>query len=862
MKIWNNGGVWFCLAAWMLLNGCVENIDVEDFSTHRVPLTAKCTIYVNGYGAVDMETDYVPNVTACENGGAGTEGLKAQAIAARTFGYYKLNNGMGTSSNPVNNSQGDQVYKCSYTTAADKHYAATNDTSGVVLTYKNVPICSFYVSGVTPSYLNSECKWTGTSSDTGYVSQQKYVTYNYGKTGSSVTQSSLGWVNAANNANRGCMSQNGAKCLSNAGKDYKYILQFFYGSDIGFTQAEGSCVANKVSSCETVIDRSGVVIEETDNCFTRSTSSSWYELSKGSGSHLYYTYVWAKDADVVGTWKLNVTRPGKYVVEAYIQPDVGAMSEKAPYTIRANGVETKLSVNLSGKSGWVSLGAFDFVKGSDQFVRLTDASGEPYTDTNGKRILFDAIRLTDAVTCTDACTAGAKECSGNGYRTCTKGSEGCTVWSAVTACGADQKCSAGACVDVQTCTDACTEGAKECSGNGYRTCAKGSDGCTSWSAVTPCGNGMMCSNGSCQEQCSNECTKGESECVGESAYRACDMADGCLKWTDARACAEGYVCDDGKCIERVECEDECVVGSTSCIGNNVRFCEQNVLGCGVWRGSRACEGSRSCVDGECVDDPSKETTDNPWTGRTDDMPESCLTEIDGRPSVIIDDLDACFVRASSSRWSEAFNLGYDGHLYYAYITQDMPSAVATWHLNVTKAGKYTIYAYIDSLTGTISRRSPYIIRANGHKMSYTINQAGPTGWYRIDDVDLVEGKDQYVQLMDSTSEVLGTNQGRRVIYDAIQIVPFGTTVHGVVDPSEIPSDDAAVDVYDPDKDNDNEMDDGEVGGSASSEVAEASCAFAGLRHTHACPWLILLAGGTGMLALRRKRRQKTTASQS
>ena len=850
MKNWNRGYILFSLSALALLGGCTEAIDTGDFSMHRVPLTAKCTIYVNGYGAVDMETDYVPNVTACENGGAGTEGLRAQAIAARTFGYYKLNNGSGTSSNPVNNSQGDQVYKCSYTTAAEKHYAAANDTSGIVLTYKNVPICSFYVSGVKPAYLNSECKWTGSTSDTGYVVQQKYVTYNYGKTGSDVTQSSLGWVSPTNNANRGCMSQNGAKCLSDAGKSYEYILKFFYGSDIGLTQAEGSCVADKVSNCETAIDRSGVVIEETDNCFTRSTSSSWYELSKGSEGHLYYTYVWAKDADVIGTWRLNVTRPGKYVVEAYIEPGIGAMSEKAPYTIRANGVESKLSVNLSGKSGWVTLGAFDFVKGSDQFVRLTDASGEPYTDTNGKRIVFDAIRLSDAVTCTDACTQGAKTCSGTGYRTCQKGSDGCLAWSSVTACGTGEKCVEGACVDAVTCVDACTQGAKTCSGSGYRTCQKGSDGCLAWSDVTPCDEGKMCSDGTCVASCSNACSKGDRVCVDDSTYRACEMSGGCLTWSDALNCGEGQVCDDGTCIDDVACTDACVPGTTSCVGNAVRTCEKNVLGCGVWRPSQPCEGIQSCVEGECVDDPSKDTNYEPWTGQTGAAPEACLTEIDGRPSVIIDELDGCFVRSASSRWSEAFGLGYDGHLYYAYITKGMPSAVGTWHLNVTKGGKYTVYAYVDSLTGTISRQSPYIIRAGGRNLSYTIPQSGPTGWYRIDDIDLVEGKDQYVQLMDATSDDLGTNSGRRVVYDALQIVPYGTAVSGVVDPSSIDPDGSDPEGNDPGQEDSNH---GEGTHSSSSIGAASDCATTPTERGGGFPVMLLVAAGLAGLALRKRR---------
>ena len=798
-----------CLVAAMCatgMSGCVDSDCADgmceadsgyDFSVHRAPLAARCSIYVSGYGAVDMETDYVPNVTACENGGAGTAGLQAQAVAARTFAYYKLSIGAGTEAKPINNSQGDQVYKCSYTTAAQKHYDAANSTSGIVLTYAGAAICSFYVSGCVASYLDADCVYRRSDCTT---TQQKYVTYNKGKSGSNVTQSTLGWVSSTNKANRGCMSQNGAKCLSDAGHNYEYILKFFYGDDIGITQAAGSCIAAK--TCDTKIPAAGGTLEESDNCFTRSSSTAWYELAQGSGSHLYYTYVWDKAADVVGTWKLNMVSAGTYKVEAYIQPNIGAMSEQAPYVVRAKGQETTKKINLSGKSGWVTIGTFEFAAGGDQYVKLSDASGEPYTDENGKRIVFDAIRLTP----------------------------------------------------VQTCSDACTNGAKECSGNGVRTCSKGSNGCTSWSSVTACGDGKTCSNGECVAACTNECNKGEVVCNETgTGYKSCNTSGACLVWSDEVACGEGFVCDGGQCLDKnAVCENECTEGMTECVGNGVRSCTKNAVGCDVWSATKACSSSEICSDGACVDNPNGTEEYEPWSGKVEDMPEACVTEIDGRPSVIIDDLDPCFTRAASNRWSEIFSLGHDNHLYYAYIVNGMPSAVGTWHLNVKKTGKYTVYAYIDSAIGAVSSYAPYIINASGVTKTYGINQSGPSGWYRIDDVELTEGQHQYVQLLDTTSEELGQNASKRVVFDAIQIVPYGTLVENVVDPSKLDEGNAG-DTQDPDDDS-GDADDNAM--QMGSSQAEASCSASTRRGGAGFPLLALLGAGFAGLGLRRRSLQK------
>lgn len=200
--------------------------------THRAAVTAYCTATVNGVGQVDVETDYLPHVVQCENGAASLEALKAQAVAARSYLYYKLD-----SAGSINDGTSDQVYSCG-ASPGPQHYQAVNETAGVVLTYSGVTICAFYVAGAIPSA--ASC--VATASDADPTNTEHYVTYNQGLSGNNIEQTTLGWVNPGNLYNRGCKSQNGADCLSDGGWGYQDILRFYYGADIGIETAEGSCV--------------------------------------------------------------------------------------------------------------------------------------------------------------------------------------------------------------------------------------------------------------------------------------------------------------------------------------------------------------------------------------------------------------------------------------------------------------------------------------------------------------------------------------------------------------------------------------------------------------------------------------------
>lgn len=204
----------------------------------RVPAPlagAHCDIDVEGTGVIGMEDDYLPHVIQCENGGANLEALKAQAIAARSVAYYAIETSGG-----ICDSQGCQVYSC----GADPepiHYQAVNETSGQYLSYNSTLTYGFYVAG------DSSVASPGCVGVDGNAATEHWITYNAGRSGTDVEQTELGFIHDPGDngygQNRGCMGQWAARCLENDnGEGVTAILQFFYGDDIGITQAAGDCV--------------------------------------------------------------------------------------------------------------------------------------------------------------------------------------------------------------------------------------------------------------------------------------------------------------------------------------------------------------------------------------------------------------------------------------------------------------------------------------------------------------------------------------------------------------------------------------------------------------------------------------------
>ena len=100
--------------------------------------------------------------------------------------------------------------------------------------------------------------------------------------------------------------------------------------------------------------------------------------------------------------------------------------------------------------------------------------------------------------CTNKCTLSEKICSGNGYQICRDyNGDGCTEWGGIINCGSSESCSNGNCI--ASCTNACVASSRTCSGNGYQICRDyNGDGCTEWSLAVGCSTGKTCSNGYCK----------------------------------------------------------------------------------------------------------------------------------------------------------------------------------------------------------------------------------------------------------------------------------------------------------------------------------------------------------------------------
>jgi hypothetical protein len=350
-------------------------------------LDARCTADVAGVGDVDVESDYLPHVIACENGAASLEALKAQAVAARSYLYYKAANYPGQ---PITDGQGDQVYTCNNQPSAI-HYEAVAATAGEVLTYQGTQIAAFYVAGAVPTSTSCEAF----AGDDDYSETEHYVTYNWGRRGSGADQTSLGWVDQGNHANRGCKSQNGAHCLSEAGWDYEDILRYFYGMDVDLEVAAGECVARAPSAhgCGDPIGDEVTVIDDSDACFIIGceATETLFEIEGGEGGGALITAGTDRDADCVGRWQLSFDDTGDRRVKVHVSLVPGA-GVSLTYLVRHAGMQSTVTVTPT-EEGWVDLGVFFFEEGRHQYIELADTVGQDGDSDEGPFVTFDAVAV-------------------------------------------------------------------------------------------------------------------------------------------------------------------------------------------------------------------------------------------------------------------------------------------------------------------------------------------------------------------------------------------------------------------------------------------------------------------------------------
>ena len=177
------------------------------------------------------------------------------------------------------------------------------------------------------------------------------------------------------------------------------------------------------------------------------------------------TLVWPEPAD-------NGAPIDKYKITYWIYPD-GSHSELegertgTTITDLTNGTEYVFSIQAHNEVGWSEVSEEDW-------IRATPTSPWPPV-------------------CTDECEPEARECSGNGYRTCGNfDSDSCLEWSEVTACPSGQTCLEGYCRP-PICEPDCS--GKEC----------GDDGCSGSCGTCPAG--YSCSADQvCTEDPIDECS--------------------------------------------------------------------------------------------------------------------------------------------------------------------------------------------------------------------------------------------------------------------------------------------------------------------------------------------------------------------
>ncbi|MFT3706396.1 MAG: lamin tail domain-containing protein [Archangium sp.] len=171
-------------------------------------------------------------------------------------------------------------------------------------------------------------------------------------------------------------------------------------------------------------------------------------------------------------------------------------------------------------------------------------------DADGKTDCSDPDCFSFATCCVDRCDEGTSLCSNAGVQSCTRGSNGCRVLSAPQQCTGGTVCSGGSCV--LTCSDRCTAGAKQCIAAGATAeCAQLATGCYDWVVGETCGTDSVCSGGACTPvaSCMSQCSAGAARCTTNGAAQTCvALGNGCSDWTFPQTCNSGFTCSQGQCV--------------------------------------------------------------------------------------------------------------------------------------------------------------------------------------------------------------------------------------------------------------------------------------------------------------------------
>jgi hypothetical protein len=135
----------------------------------------------------------------------------------------------------------------------------------------------------------------------------------------------------------------------------------------------------------------GVIVDDTDPGFVYGGApAGWREVSEGYGGHLTWTWNndWQRTDYNWARW-FPFLSPGRYEVFVYI-PERYSTTSSARYLVaHADGYTSRLVDQSTNGDRWVSLGTYNFNGSNEEYVSLTDATGEA---RRTRLIAFDAVK--------------------------------------------------------------------------------------------------------------------------------------------------------------------------------------------------------------------------------------------------------------------------------------------------------------------------------------------------------------------------------------------------------------------------------------------------------------------------------------
>jgi hypothetical protein len=133
----------------------------------------------------------------------------------------------------------------------------------------------------------------------------------------------------------------------------------------------------------------GVVLDDRSGSFwRRGPAEYWHQSEDGYAGHMLWTRNNQERTENAGRWLLELEQPGTYALYAYIPP-LHATTRQGRYSIYCGTKLYETTIDqFAHRNQWVLLGRVRCSATGDEYVELSDGTGEPSLE---REIAFDAI---------------------------------------------------------------------------------------------------------------------------------------------------------------------------------------------------------------------------------------------------------------------------------------------------------------------------------------------------------------------------------------------------------------------------------------------------------------------------------------